>query len=196
MKRIAIFASGAGSNANNIIHYFQHHSFINVALVVCNKPGAGVIGIAKQNKTPVLLIEKEPFFKGDHYLNELKENKIDFIILAGFLWKMPNALVEVFSERILNIHPALLPNYGGKGMYGNFVHEAVINAGEKQTGITIHVVDEKYDNGKIIFTATCPVLPDDTPETLAQRIHVLEHKHYAEVIEKYIAGFDKNQLLL
>lgn len=192
MNQIAIFATGAGSNANKIIHHFKHHSFITVALVVCNKPGAGVINIANQNNIPVLMIEKEPFFKGNHYIKQLQEHNIDFIILAGFLWKIPDALIETFPERILNIHPALLPLYGGKGMYGNLVHQAVIEAGEKQTGITIHVVDEKYDNGRIIFTATCPVFTNDTPELLAQRIHVLEHKYYPDVIEKYVADFSKN----
>ncbi len=192
MKRIAIFASGAGSNAEKIILHFKHHSFIKVVLVVCNKPGAGVINIAKQNDIAVLFIEKETFFKGDHYINEVKENRIDFIVLAGFLWKIPAALVEAFPERILNIHPALLPAYGGKGMYGNSVHEAVIKADEKQTGITIHIVDEKYDNGKIIFSKTCPVLRGDTPAILAQRIHVLEHEWYPKVIEKYIEDFGKN----
>ncbi len=189
MKRIAIFASGAGSNAEKIIQYFTYHPTIEVVLIVCNKPGAGVITIAKQNNLSVLLIEKEPFFSGNHYIDELKEYKIDFIILAGFLWKIPSALIRAYPEKILNIHPALLPSYGGKGMYGNFVHEAVIKAGETQTGITIHVVDEIYDNGKIVFAATCPVLPGDTPETLAARIHKLEHQHYPKVIEEYITGF-------
>ena len=191
MKQIAIFASGAGSNAEKIIHYFKHHSFIHVGLVVCNKLGAGVISIAKGNDVPVLLIEKESFFNGDHYIIELKEQGVDFIILAGFLWKIPAALVEAFPQRILNIHPALLPAYGGKGMYGNFVHEAVIKKGETKTGITIHVVDELYDNGRIIFTASCAVMPNDTPETLAQRIHILEHEYYPKVIEEYIINFQE-----
>ncbi len=189
MTRIAIFASGAGSNAEKIIQHFKHHSSIEVALVVCNKPGAGVINIAKQNEIPVLMIEKGTFFKSNYYIDELKAKVIDFIVLAGFLWKIPDALVEAFSERILNIHPALLPKYGGKGMYGNFVHQAVIDAGETESGITIHVVDEVYDNGEIIFSAACPVRTGDTAETLATRIHSLEHKYYPEVIERYIAGF-------
>ncbi len=189
MKQIAVFASGAGSNAEKIIHHFKNHSLIRVRIIGCNKPGAGVIAIAKQHDIPVLLIEKEPFFRGNHYIKKLKENGIDFIILAGFLWKIPVPLIEVFPQKILNIHPALLPKYGGKGMYGNFVHEAVLQTGETETGITIHVVDEIYDNGKTIFSATCPVLPNDTPETLAGRIHLLEHKYYPEVIEKYITDF-------
>ena len=189
MKQIAIFASGAGSNAEKIIQHFKHHSFIAVAAIVCNKPNAGVITIAKQNNLPVLMIEKEPFFKGNHYIDELKEMEIDFIILAGFLWKIPDALIAAFQKKILNIHPALLPKYGGKGMYGSHVHEAVLKAGDAQTGITIHIVDEIYDNGTVLFSASCPVLPDDTPETLAKRIHILEHKYYPEVIEKYISDF-------
>ena len=191
MKRIAIFASGAGSNAEKIIQYFRHHHSVQVALIVCNKPEAGVINIARQNDIPVLLIEKEIFFRGNNYIAELKAQAIDFIILAGFLWKIPDALVAAFPERILNIHPALLPKYGGKGMYGNFVHEAVIKAGDAESGITIHVVDEVYDNGRTIFSASCPVMPDDTPQLLAQRIHALEHKFYPEVIEKYILDFNR-----
>ena len=150
-----------------------------------------MLNIAQQNEIPVLLIEKENFFRGNHYTDELKQYQVDFLILAGFLWKMPAGLVAAFPQRILNIHPALLPKYGGKGMYGMNVHQAVIHALEKQTGITIHVVDELYDNGKIIFTASCDVMPDDTPETLAKRIHALEHRYYPKVIEDYIKSFDK-----
>lgn len=193
MKRIAIFASGAGSNAEKIIHYFANHPTISVAMVISNKPGAGVIDIAKQNDVFVLLIEKEAFFYGDNYLGKLKNHEIDFIVLAGFLWKIPVGLIEAFPEKIINIHPALLPSYGGKGMYGDFVHEAVIKAGETQSGITVHLVDEIYDNGTTIFTATCPVMANDTPQTLALRIHQLEHKFYPQVIERYITNFQDAQ---
>ena len=186
MKRIAIFASGAGSNAKQIIKYFTNHACIQVALIVCNKPGAGVLQVAAQNDVPTLLIEKEQFFRGNAYVNELKAANIDFIILAGFLWKIPTALIHACPNKIINIHPALLPKYGGKGMYGQFVHEAVIAAQEKESGITIHVVDELYDHGQTIFQATCPVLPIDTPATLAQKIHALEHQHYPVEIEKFI----------
>jgi phosphoribosylglycinamide formyltransferase 1 len=185
MKRIAIFASGAGSNAEKIIRHFantEEKQTAEIALVVCNKPGAGVLSIAAEHKLPVLLIEKEKFFRGNHYLDELKATGIDFIVLAGFLWKLPPELIQAYPEKIINIHPALFPKYGGKGMYGHFVHEAVIAAKEKESGITIHLVDEQYDHGRIIFQATCEVTNTDTPETLAHKIHELEHRHYPVVI--------------
>lgn len=183
IKRIAIFASGAGSNAQKIIDHFRNAEKINLALIVCNNPDAGVLNIAAKENIPALLTEKEKFFPGDAYIKELKEREIDFIVLAGFLWKIPGSLIKAFPEKIINIHPALLPKYGGKGMYGQHVHEAVIAAGEKESGITVHYVDELYDHGKIIFQAKCPVLPDDTADSLAQRIHLLEHEHYPKVIE-------------
>ena len=197
LKKIAIFASGAGSNAQKIIEHFASsptplHAVergvittpkVSVALIVCNNPDAGVLKIAAHENIPVLLIEKEKFFKKDTYINVLKERKIDLIVLAGFLWKIPATLIKAYPEKIINIHPALLPKYGGKGMYGQAVHEAVIAAKEKESGITIHYVDELYDHGKIIFQAKCPVLENDTAETLAQRIHALEHEHYPKVIE-------------
>ena len=180
---IAIFASGAGSNAQKIIDHFKNSDHIKIALVVCNKPGAGVLTIASDENIPSLLIDKEKFFLGNGYTDELKKNGIDFIVLAGFLWKIPDTLIKAYPGKIINIHPALLPNYGGKGMYGNHVHEAVIAAGEKESGITIHYVDGHYDNGDIIFQARCAVLENDTPATLAARIHQLEHEHYPQVIE-------------
>jgi len=142
--------------------------------------------IAEKENIPFLVIEKEKFFSGDSYLNELTTRKIGFIVLAGFLWKIPEALIRAFPKRIINIHPALLPRYGGKGMYGSYVHEAVIGAQEKESGITIHYVDEHYDNGDIILQVTCPVLEDDTPESLARRIHALEHANYPVVIEELV----------
>ncbi len=185
LKRLAIFASGAGSNAAEIIHYFKGSNLVTVGLVVCNKPGAGVVSLAAAKKIPLLLIEKEAFFSGG-YVAQLKEAQITLIVLAGFLWKIPQPLIAAFSKRIINIHPALLPKYGGKGMYGQYVHQAVIENGEKESGITIHYVDEHYDNGDIIFQQRCPVLPTDTPETLAQRVHALEHAHFAPVINKVL----------
>ena len=202
MKKIAVFASGAGSNAAKIIDRFSlplapHHFVeradsktpkISVALIVSNKPGAGVLKIAATKNIPSLLIEKEKFLYGDAYIKELKEKEIDFIVLAGFLWKIPPALVKAFPASIINIHPALLPKYGGKGMYGQYVHQAVIDNKETESGITIHYVDEVYDNGKPIFQVTCPVYSTDTAGLLAQRIAVLEHTYYPAVIERVISG--------
>ncbi|HEY0059868.1 MAG TPA: phosphoribosylglycinamide formyltransferase [Flavisolibacter sp.] len=185
-KRIAIFASGAGSNAAAILRHLEGSNFIKVTLVVCNKPGAGVINIAGAAGVPVLLIEKEEFFRGGSYVSQLKQEGIDFIVLAGFLWKIPAALIQAFPRKIINLHPALLPKYGGKGMYGLHVHAAVIQNGEQESGITIHWVDEHYDSGDIIFQATCPVLPGDTPEELARRIHQLEHTHFPVVITQIL----------
>ena len=183
---IAIFASGAGSNAQKIIDKFRNNNFAKITLIVCNKEGAGVLSIAEKEKIPSLLVNKERFFKGDAYLPELKSYTIDMIILAGFLWKVPKVLTNEYPNKIINIHPALLPNYGGKGMYGNFVHEAVIAAKEKQSGITIHYVDELYDHGNIIYQATCTIDENDTQDTLAKKIHALEHLHYPRVIEEII----------
>ncbi len=186
MQVIAIFASGAGSNALKIIQYFEGHKSIKVGLIVCNKPQAGVINIAREYGLPVLLIERDRFFRGDAYLPDLQSHQVNFIVLAGFLWKVPASLVSAYRGRIVNIHPALLPKYGGKGMYGDLVHHAVIQSGEGQSGITIHYVDEVFDNGEIIFQERCPVYPDDSPNTLAARIHQLEHEHYPRVIEETI----------
>lgn len=186
MKHIAIFASGTGTNAKNIIEFFSSGSEARVSLVVCNKPGAGVLAIATSAGIPTLIIEKEKFFRGDAYVPELKDYKTDFIVLAGFLWKVPTQLINAFPSKIVNIHPALLPKYGGKGMYGSKVHEAVIAASETESGITVHLVDEIYDNGEIIFSASCPISAEDTPETLAKKIHALEYEHYPKIIEKLI----------
>lgn len=187
MKRIAIFASGAGSNARKIIEHFQNDASVEVALIVCNKPEAGVLKIAAGFGIGTVLIEREPFFKGDAYVPLLKQQKIDWIILAGFLWKIPSALIVAYPQHIINIHPALLPKYGGKGMYGMHVHEAVLAAGETESGITIHYVDEQYDHGAPIFQATCTVKQTDTPDDLAQRIHQLEHEHYPRVIAQLLS---------
>lgn len=178
---IAIFASGAGSNAQKIIDTFRNSGSVNVALIVCNKPGAGVLAIAAKEQIPALIIDKSRF-SSDAYIGELKNHHIDFIVLAGFLWKVPLALIQQFPNRIVNLHPALLPKYGGKGMYGSRVHEAVIAAKEKESGISIHFVDELYDHGNIILQASCNVDENDTADTLAQKIHALEHQHYPRVI--------------
>lgn len=183
--RLAIFASGAGSNAQKIIDYFKDHPFIKVALIICNKKKAGVLDIARNENVPLILIEKE-IFNESGYVNLLQEHHIQFIVLAGFLWKVPPILTRAYPDRIINIHPALLPAYGGKGMYGSSVHEAVINAGEKESGITIHFVDDIYDNGKIIFQAKCTIEEKDNSETLAKKIHLLEHTYFPGEIERVI----------
>src|ERR1700722_8854993 len=185
-KHLAIYSSGTGTNAARIIDYFRHHPTIKVSLIVCNKPGAGVLDIASKEGLPVLMIDKEVFFRGDAYVGELRQKKIDFLVLAGFLWKIPSALVQAYRGRIINIHPALLPKYGGKGMYGRFVHEAVIAAGDKESGITIHYVDEHYDHGDPIRQVRVRIEPEDTPETLAGKIHLLEYEHFPKVIEEVI----------
>ena len=183
---IAIFASGAGSNARKIIEYFEKRGLaIKVSLIVCNVPGAGVIDIAKEKGIPTLMINKAEF-AATGYVESLQNAEIQFIVLAGFLWKVPEVMVRAYPKAIINIHPALLPKYGGKGMYGARVHEAVIAAGEKQSGITIHWVNEHYDEGAIIYQATCEVTPSDTPDTLANKIHALEHAHFAPTIEKLL----------
>ena len=186
--RIAIFASGKGSNAAEIISYFSlpSNNKVKIALIVSNKSKAGVLSIAEQYNIPTLIIEKEKFFDGNGYAEELKEHKIDLIVLAGFLWKIPLPLINAYPGKIINIHPALLPKYGGKGMYGRFVHQAAIDNKEKKSGITIHYVDEVYDRGDIIFQASCPILESDTADSLAKRIHQLEHQHYPEVIQQVI----------
>lgn len=183
---LAIFASGTGSNAQKIIDHFRNHPVIKIAMIVCNKPEAGVLKIAAKENILSLIIEKEKFFRDNGYVDELKQNKIDWIILAGFLWKIPDLLINAFPEKIINIHPALLPKYGGKGMYGQKVHEAVLANHEKESGITIHYVDNLYDHGKILLQAKCPLLPDDTAETLAQKVHALEYEHYPVAIEQLV----------
>jgi phosphoribosylglycinamide formyltransferase 1 len=185
-KNIAVFASGTGTNAANIIQYFSDQQTANVALIISNNQNAGVLKIAEVNNIRSLIIQKEKFFKGDAYIPELKNASINFIVLAGFLWKIPSLIINEYRNKIINIHPALLPKFGGKGMYGNAVHQAVLSAKEKQSGITIHFVDELYDNGKTIFQTTCPVYENDTTETLAKRVHELEYKYFPKVIEELI----------
>lgn len=191
---IAIFASGAGSNAQKIIQYFTSASLhrrertpnSRVALIVCNNSKAGILDIARQENTPTLILDKDKFLHGNGYADELKAAGINFIVLAGFLWKLPVSLIKEYPGHIVNIHPALLPQYGGSGMYGRFVHQAVLDNKEKESGITIHYVDELYDHGAIIFQATCPVLENDTADTLAQRVQQLEHAHYPATVESVI----------
>jgi phosphoribosylglycinamide formyltransferase-1 len=186
MTTLAIFASGAGSNAEKIMERFQFHPSIRVGLLLCNKAEAGVFTIAEKFGIKAILINKKDFFEGDACIGILGQENIDFIVLAGFLWKIPEPLVQAYPGKIINIHPALLPKYGGKGMYGNHVHAAVLANEEKHSGITIHYVDEHYDHGSTIFQATCPVLEGDSPETLASRVHQLEHLHFPRVVEETV----------
>lgn len=186
-KRIAIFASGGGSNAKKIAEYFKNHPTIEVALVVSNKADAGVLAIAKSMGIDTYVIpSKKEFTETESLLQELYINQIDFVVLAGFLWLIPEYLVDAYPGRIVNIHPALLPKYGGKGMHGMNVHEAVVAAGEKESGITIHLVDKVYDNGEHLFQAAVPIEPTDTPSVVQQKVLELEHANFAQVIEKVV----------
>ncbi len=195
MKRIAIFASGSGSNAENIARYFSGINDIEISLILSNKKEAFVHERAKKLGIPSYTFSKTEFDEADLILETLQQYEIDFIVLAGFLLKVPQPILEAFPNRIINIHPALLPKYGGKGMYGDRVHRAVIDAGEKESGISIHYVNEHYDEGDIIFQATCEVLPGDSPDDIAQKVHQLEYNYFPEVIEKIVRdnNFDKIQ---
>jgi phosphoribosylglycinamide formyltransferase-1 len=185
MTRLAILASGGGSNADAILRYFGGHSNIEIALIACNKKAAGVYQVAENHSIESIYLSRERFSEGDGYLPEFQQRNIDGLILAGFLWKVPDTLIKAYPNRILNIHPALLPKFGGQGMYGIHVHRAVLAAQESESGITIHRVDEQYDNGDHVFQAACPVEANDTPETLGKRVLTLEHNYYPPVIEKY-----------
>ena len=186
MKKIAIFASGSGSNAENIIQYFAQKPQFCVKSVFCNVPDAYVLERAKKYRIPSFVFNREEFRNPDKVFRQLQEQEIDFIVLAGFLWLMPSFITAAWPNKIVNIHPALLPAYGGKGMYGHHVHEAVIAAGEKESGITIHYVNDHYDQGAIIFQAKCPVLPTDTPDDLAARVHELEYLYFPQIIAETI----------
>lgn len=182
MDNLIIFASGAGTNAAAIINWFKANGKARVSLIVCNKPQAGVLKIAERENIPTLLIDKQSI-QSDEFVTTLKSYNPTLIVLAGFLWKIPTTMTTAFPDKIINIHPALLPKYGGKGMYGHHVHEAVIAAGEQESGITIHYVNEAYDEGNTIVQAHCPVVAGDTPDSLAARIHQLEHYYFPRVIE-------------
>lgn len=195
MKHVAIFASGSGTNAQNLIEYFNYGKNrsnktspdTKVEVVICNKPGAYVLTRAEKLGVPTAVLNKEELTNSTERLFELlKQYSIDYIILAGYLLKIPAELIEMYPDKIINIHPALLPAYGGKGMYGHHVHEAVVAAKEKESGITIHLVDEKYDNGKILFQAKCSIDPTDTPDDVAEKIHHLEQANFPRVVDEYI----------
>ena len=186
MINIAIFASGTGSNARKIIDYFAAHSQIQVAIVLTNNPKALVTEAARQSGIPVAVFTREEFYQSDQVLETLQQHQIQWVILAGFLWLVPDNLTQHYSNRMINIHPALLPKFGGKGMYGMRVHQAVVENKETLTGITIHLVNEKYDEGEVLFQASCAVEPGDTAEEVAHKVQLLEHMHFPEVIEKVI----------
>ena len=188
MQQIAIFASGSGSNAENIIKYFKTNSTASVRVIVCNNPKAGIIGRAEDLDVPLILLNRKDFYQSDKLISLLQGMNINLIVLAGFLWLLPPNFIAAFKNRIINIHPALLPKYGGKGMYGEHVHKAVFDNKEKETGITIHLVDEIYDNGKILFQKLTPIVPNDTIVTIKEKVHNLEHKYYPKIIEQFLTG--------
>ena len=188
MKRIAIFASGRGTNAQNIIEHFRGNSLVKVECIICNNPKAGIIEIAQKEQVPLHLITRSDLYENDVVLKLLRENKIDLVVLAGFLWMIPEKILDTFPKRILNIHPALLPKYGGANMYGLKVHDAVIANKEKESGITIHYLNEKYDEGEIIFQKKIPVEGGDTAESLAVKIQQLEYEWYPKIIEQLLAS--------
>lgn len=185
MNNIAIFASGSGTNAENLITHFRNNKIISKVLIFTENPNAFVLKRAAKLNVESIVFTKEELINGK-VLSILEKNKIHFIILAGFLKLIPGEITTVYKNRIVNIHPALLPNYGGKGMYGDKVHSAVIQSGEKESGVTIHFVNSKYDEGDIILQVKCPVFYDDTPETLAKRVHELEYRYYPEVVMKLL----------
>ena len=186
MTRVAIFASGSGSNAENIADYFKNNNNVDIALIVSNKQDAYVHERARKLGIPSVTFSKDDFYSTDKVVEFLQKDDIDFIVLAGFLLKVPHNLLVAFPDKIINIHPALLPKFGGKGMYGDNVHKAVIEAGEKESGITIHYVNENYDEGNVIFQAKCPVIESDTYEDVAKKVHELEYIHFPKVIESLL----------
>jgi phosphoribosylglycinamide formyltransferase 1 len=186
LKKIAIFASGSGSNARKIMEYFSRHEQIRAALVLSNKADAPVLEKARQLGVPALAFNRTSFYETGDVVQALLSAGIDWVVLAGFLWLVPRELIQAYPGRIVNIHPALLPKFGGKGMYGSFVHQAVVDAGERETGITIHLIDEHYDRGETVFQARCSVEAGDTPEDVSRKVQVLEHTHFAPVLERLI----------
>ena len=187
MKKILLFASGTGSNVENIIHHFKNHQDIIVVGVLTNNPNAKVLDKAKNHNVPTLIFNREQLTDG-FVFDKIAELKPDLIVLAGFLWKMPEAIVNAYPNKIINIHPALLPKYGGKGMYGIKVHQMVLENKEKETGITIHYVNEHYDEGEFIFQQKVAIEDCKTTEEVANKIHELEHKHFPEIIERLLEG--------
>lgn len=186
MKRIAIFASGSGSNAENIFHYFQKYHQVTVDIFLTNNPNAKVLERADKLGVESFVFNRNVFYNSSLVLDELLSRNIDFIVLAGFMWLVPENILNQYTQKIVNIHPALLPAYGGKGMYGDFVHEAVSKAGETKTGITIHFVNNKYDEGDIIFQKAVDIIPGENPQSIADKVHVLEYEWYPQIIESLV----------
>ncbi len=191
MKRIIIFASGSGSNAENIIKYFQERKNAEITHVFSNNLRAKVLKRAHDLNVKALHFDKQSFYDTNEVLNILMDAQPDIIVLAGFLWIFPKKIIDAFPNKVINIHPALLPKYGGKGMYGHHVHEAVVRNKEKESGITIHYVNEHYDEGAIVFQAKTPVAPNYSAEDVAKAIHTLEYKHFPVVIEKVLGLRDE-----
>ena len=185
-KNIAVLASGNGTNAENIIRYFQDSESVHIGLVLTNRETAFVMERARCLNVPSVYIPKEEWKEGMSVLALLRDRKIDFIVLAGFLARVPDCILHAFPNKIINIHPSLLPKFGGKGMYGNRVHEAVVAAGEKESGITIHYINEHFDEGKIIRQYKCPIWPGETAEQVAEKVHALEYEYYPQVIAELI----------
>lgn len=187
MKRIVIFASGSGSNAENLISFFHDSSEAGVVQVLTNNPRAKVIDRCNRLKVSCFCFNRTAFYDSEDVLELLRLKKPDLIVLAGFLWKVPTNIISEFPDKIINVHPALLPKYGGKGMYGMHVHRAVIESGDKESGISIHYVNEHYDEGALIFQASCEVTPNDSPESLVEKIHELEMRHFPEVVKSLLS---------
>ncbi|MFV0538938.1 MAG: phosphoribosylglycinamide formyltransferase [Dysgonomonas sp.] len=190
MHKIAIFASGSGTNAENIANHFKNSKTVEISLIVSNKKDAFVLERAKKLEIEAITFSKNEFDTTDNVVNFLESKNIDFIVLAGFLLKIPANLLKAFPHKIVNIHPALLPKFGGKGMYGDNVHKAVVESKESESGITIHYINENYDEGDIIFQAKCPVLPNDTFDDVAKKVHALEYKHFPIVIDEILSKRD------
>lgn len=189
MKKIAVFASGSGSNAEALVHFFKDRKDARVAMIVCNNPQAGVVERAHRLRIPLVMVSKRVLYEDQSLLYTLRQEGIDALVLAGFLWLVPAYLIQAYPQRIVNLHPALLPAFGGKGMYGIKVHEAVIAAGEKESGISIHLVNEHYDKGQLLAQFRTPIAAGETVESLAEKIHQLEHRHFPETVATWLAGF-------
>jgi len=188
VSRLAIFASGKGSNADKIIAFFEEDPTVEIGLILSNRKEAKVLQLAQKHHIPKLITSREEFYHSDKISKNLAKRNIDFIVLAGFLWLIPKYLVDAYPEKIINIHPALLPKFGGKGMYGMNVHKAVHKSGENETGITIHYVNDKYDDGAIIFQAACEIRETDSPDQIAAKVLALEHQYLPQVIKELVSN--------